>query len=306
MPEEMRCRVCASAGLVDMGPCAAPAGAQWTDADGRLFRCPECALGQRHPIPSEQALIAMYRETSDEEMAYPYEDNAAWSLARALLRGRFAHHTGVAVLDIGCHTGAFLAGLPAEWNRHGIESARGPMNIAREQHGVILIGERIETIEQGWAGKFDAVTMFDVVEHLPDPSAGLAAAARLLKPGGTLMISSSDLDAWTWRWLGSGHWYLQTPQHLSVISKKFLDYVARRESLKMSDFHAIPHRRADIATRYGEAIRAFYWGMRSRGGIWRIPHRVLPSLPGLGHLRHMQSVPWTMTLKDHFLASYHR
>ncbi|MDI1253517.1 methyltransferase domain-containing protein [Thermomonas sp.] len=236
-------------------------------------------------------------------MAYEYEDNAAWSLARASLRARLVDRAGVLVLDIGCHTGAFLAGLPDAWLRHGVESAREPVRIAQEQHAVTVIGERIETIDDAWAGKFDAVTMFDVLEHLPDPGAALAAAARLVKPGGTLMVSSGDLDSWTWRWLGSGHWYLQTPQHLSVISKPFLQDVARRQCLKVREVHSIPHRHANLAARSSDAIRALYWGMRRRGGVWRIPHRVLQSLPGLRHLRHMQSVPWTMSLRDHFVAT---
>ena len=139
-----------------------------------------------------------------------------------------------------------------------------------------------------------------------DPGAGIAQAARLVKPGGVLLIGSGDLDAWTWRWrwLGAGHWYLQTPQHLSVISRRFLHCMTDRHGLKLHDFAKIPHRHARASVRFSELIRATYWGLRQRRGVWRLPRRLLQSLPGLRHLRHMQSVPWTMTLKDHLLAVY--
>lgn len=261
-----------------------------------------CGLGQRYPIPGAEAIAALYRDTAITEMDYDYERNSAWSLARKKLLSRFAAKASVAVLDAGCHTGAFLGGLPAHWSRCGIESAIAPREVARERHAVRVIGSRLEDIGTEWNGSFDAVTMFDVIEHLPDPQAGIAAALRLLKPNGVLMLSTADLGAWTWRWLGAGHWYLQTPQHLAVLSRKFLRHVSRQCSAQLLDVVEIPHRRAPLRFRFHEAIRAVYWGMRLRRGGWRIPHRLLQSLPGLRHLRNMQSVPWTMTLNDHFLC----
>lgn len=307
MTEATACRSCGSTALDDLGACTPYAGAVGQRADapdpGRLLRCRACGLGQRHPIPDTETLIEMYRDTPAEDMDYRFEDNAAWSLARKRLMARFSTNDAPAVLDVGCHTGAFLAGLPPEWRRHGIESAREPLCIARERHGVTIIAERLESVEDHWARKFDIVTMFDVVEHLPDPAAGIAQAARMLKPGGVMMLSSGDLDAWTWRWLGSGHWYLQTPQHLSVISRRFLEQFAPRHALVLADVARIPHRHSARSARLGEGIEAIYWGMRVRRGAWRLPHRLLQSLPGLRRLRHLQRVPWTMTLSDHMVAS---
>ena len=246
----------------------------------------------------------MYRETPASEMEYRFEENAAWSLARQRLLARFDADRAIQICDVGCHTGGFLAALPPAWHRHGIESAEGPLSVAREQHGVELIAERIETVSPEWAHRFDVVTMFDVVEHLPDPGAGIVHAARLLKPGGCLLLSSGDLDAWTWRWLGSSHWYLQTPQHLSVVSRRFLQHVAQANALELVEVEPIPHRRASLRDRWHDAIRAIYWGLRRRRGLYRIAHRLLQSLPGLRNLRHIRSTPWTMTLNDHCLAIY--
>jgi len=308
MSESISCRSCGGQDLDDLGPCP-PFAASSTailGTSGRLLRCANCALGQRDPIPDAASLIAMYRDTPVEDMAYRFEDNAAWVRARKTMLERHNPARDLDVLDVGCHTGIFLAALPATWRRYGIESARAPVAVASQRHGVTIISERLENTGSEWTQRFDAVTMFDVIEHLPNPAAGIAQAARLLKPGGTLLLSSGDLDAWTWRWLGSGHWYLQTPQHLSVISKRFLQHVANENMLKLMEVQTIPHRLARRRERWSEAIKAIYWGLRQRSGPYRIPHHLMQSLPGLTELRHMRSVPWTMSLQDHCLAVYGR
>lgn len=306
MAENTTCRSCGSVELDDLGACPplAGSGTTATSDPGRLLRCRFCGLGQRHPVPDEQALIAMYRETPAEDMAYRFEDNAAWSLARKQLLKRFASTPAPVILDVGCHTGAFLAGLPDTWHKHGIESAHEPVRIARDRNGVKVIGERLDSTGPEWARRFDAVTMFDVVEHLSDPQKGIEQAARFLKPGGVLLLSSGDLDAWTWRWLGCDHWYLQTPQHIAVISRRFLQHVSRRSNLDLSEVHGIPHRHANRCRRLQEAMDVIYWGSRQRGGVQRNVSRLLQTLPGLRNLRHMQSARWSMTLRDHFLVTY--
>ena len=296
----LACRACGDRRLVDLGACP-----QVGDGEpDRLHRCMGCGLGQRNPIPGQDAIAAMYADAPLEAMDYDYEQNAAWALARKKLLERFGKDALISVLDVGCHTGAFLGGLPEGWSRHGIESASEPSRFASERNAVRIVGSRVEDVGYDLAGRFDAVTMFDVVEHLPDPQTGIRAALRLLKPGGILLLSTADLDAWTWRWLGAGHWYLQTPQHLAVLSRKFLRIVARDCQARLVEVDEIPHRHSSMSVRLGEALQAIYWGMRLRRGAWRVTHRLLQSLPGLRSLRHRTSVPWTMALKDHFLCSF--
>lgn len=43
---------------------------------------------------------------------------------------------------------------------------------------------------------FDAVTMFDVLEHIPDDAAAIAEAIRVLKPGGYVLVSTPDSSTW--------------------------------------------------------------------------------------------------------------
>jgi SAM-dependent methyltransferase len=244
----------------------------------------------------------MYRETPAEDMVYAFEVNCAWTQARELLQSRWGDSVQPSVLDVGCHTGVFLAGLPATWSRFGVESALEPIRQARES-GIEIIAPRIEDVGVAWRGRFDAVCLFDVVEHLVDPAAGLAAASRLLRPGGVLIASTADLDAWTWKLARGRHWYLQSPQHLSIASKSFFRRIASDNGLHVQCISRIPHRRGSFSERMQDRLATLYWEMRVRGGLCRIPQRVLQVLPGLKRMRHRQTVPWSMRLADHMFVA---
>jgi SAM-dependent methyltransferase len=303
------CRACGSSRLNDLGPCgpysahALGAFGPRTPATGRLLRCRDCRLGQRSPCPSEAELREIYRRTPATDMDYSIDDNVGWRTARDLLMRRFRARSDVAVLDVGCHTGAFLALLPASWSRFGTESAEDPVRIAAGRHGVRVIADSLESVGAEHEGRYDAVTLFDVVEHLIEPLDGLRRAARLLKADGVLIVASGDMDAWTWSLLGPDHWYLQSPQHVSVVSRGFFEYVARRECLRLETLR-IAHRAGAEPARWRERIDVAYWALRRRGGLLRIPQRLLQSLPGLGYLRHYQVVPWAMRLRDHVIGLF--
>ncbi len=67
-------------------------------------------------------------------------------------------------------------------------------------------------------GKFDLVSMWDYVEHVPDPAASLRKALGLLKPGGYLALSTGDVDSRMARASGR-FWHLMIPpKHLYSFS----------------------------------------------------------------------------------------
>jgi hypothetical protein len=77
------------------------------------------------------------------------------------------------------------------------------------------------------AASYDAVTMWDVVEHLIDPMADLNEAARLLKPGGALLLHTINIDSALarlmgkrWPWLVEMHNYFFSPATLGAMVEK--------------------------------------------------------------------------------------
>jgi 2-polyprenyl-6-hydroxyphenyl methylase/3-demethylubiquinone-9 3-methyltransferase len=104
---------------------------------------------------------------------------------------------GKKALDIGCGGGLFLSKLKAEGaDVTGIELSDTRAFYAKEKHGFQVVKRTIE--DEYWLqfhGTFDIVTLWDVIEHVNYPFATLQAAAKMLKPGGILLIDTPCRDA---------------------------------------------------------------------------------------------------------------
>lgn len=262
----------------------------------------DCELVQRNIVPTEAELLEMYRAEPADRLDYGIHENVAWGVARQYLIENLSNLDSVHLLDVGCHTGRFLASLPERFQRFGIEAQGAPATVAHGTNGVELIAERVETVPTDLMGRFDVVTMFDVLEHLPDPKLGILSAVRLLKPGGLLIFSTGDADAWTWKCLGPDHWYLQTAQHLAVLSRSYIRRLAAQQDWAIAKIQTIAHTHGSHRRRLHEAIQLLHWAARGKPGLWRLWRRFLQELPACSAIRHKQTVPWTMTLQDHMFV----
>lgn len=103
------------------------------------------------------------------------------------------------ILDVGCGTGIMLEHLRAYGDPVGLDLSPTALEFCRKRGADRLVlagGERLPFPDQS----FDAVTAFGVVEHIDDDEEAVAEWARVLKPGGQLVLLTS-----AYRWLWSGH-----------------------------------------------------------------------------------------------------
>jgi SAM-dependent methyltransferase len=104
------------------------------------------------------------------------------------------------VLDVGCSTGYLAKVLTERGNRVvGIELDPEAADSARQWCEEVFVGD-VETIDISVApGRFDVLLCADVVEHMHDPEAFLRRAARMLRPGGRVVLSTPNIANWTIR-----------------------------------------------------------------------------------------------------------
>jgi SAM-dependent methyltransferase len=95
---------------------------------------------------------------------------------------------GRRLLEVGAGYGFFLAAARAAgFDTHGIEVSATGRRHARERFGLDLGAEPLERARLPDAS-FDVACAFYVIEHLPDPRAFLLEIARVLKPGGLILL----------------------------------------------------------------------------------------------------------------------
>jgi SAM-dependent methyltransferase len=122
---------------------------------------------------------------------------------------------GGTVLDVGCGGGLFLGALRERGARVvGLDNSAEAARAAWEQNRVpVLLGDLLQAPLA--ARSCGVVTMFHVLEHLPDPGGFLRAARELLREGGRLVAQVPNKDCWQYRLLGRRWNGLDIPRHLT-------------------------------------------------------------------------------------------
>jgi len=192
-----------------------------------------------------------------------------------------------AVLDVGCKSGWLLAYLARE------TGASTLVGVDRDATYLPGLNGRVQAVAGDArrlpvaAGRFDAVTMFDVIEHLPKgtESEALAGAASALCPGGLLFLSTpADWLPGTLldpaRWL-IGHRHYPRGQVLDLVRAAGLDPVLAQTRGRWSDVVGLPLLYA--TTRLGLPMPAkswFHrWANREYGQAGRYTHFVVARKP---------------------------
>lgn len=242
-----------------------------------VLRCRACGfIFSRPEFPVEDFFDA-YSRVVDERYVRERPARIATfrrSLAlveRSARRGR--------LLDVGCYTGFFLE-LARErgWEASGLEPSGWAVERAREKS---LDVRRGFLHEEPAAESFDAVTLWDVIEHLPDPREAVRRVRGLLRPGGGLFLSTFDMASGAARLLGA-RYPLFARAHLSCFTLDVLRGLLESEGF--TDIGSRPHVRFVSARYFVERLETFLpvaGGVFERVAAAASPNAVFP-LPPLG------------------------
>ena len=115
-----------------------------------------------------------------------------------------AHLPCEAFLDAGCGDGRYLAALAAELpaRRAGVDLSQRILETARARVDADFRQANLESLPFE-DGAFDLVLCSQVIEHVPDAAAAAAELARVLRPGGTLVVSTDNAHNYVTRGLNA-------------------------------------------------------------------------------------------------------
>lgn len=221
-----------------------------TGGNRHSVRIDKTGLRRLEPLPDTATLDEFYRDTyyaANEGKAPDIKrlrDDAEAAQGERTWRNRtiyadVLHYIarvapdGGRVVDVGCGTGefvAFMADTPG-WDACGVEPAPDAVALAVDRDLQVEVAT-IDDVDDRFGGGFDALTMFNVLEHVLDPWAMLTTAHELLRPGGVLVVQVpndfSPLQEAVRSHLDVAPWWVAVPDHINYFDFETLDEALRR------------------------------------------------------------------------------
>jgi len=226
-----------------------------TDELFRIVQCTQCGLMYTNPRPAEEEMGRFYPSEYYDHRKDITSPSAASDASKSGTLGAFYEKLKRMkrqlrllekarrieqmrgrgkLLDVGCASGDFLAFMKQRgWDSQGVEVSPQMCEYARTHYGLKVFNGHFQ--EAGFeAGSFDIITFWSVLEHLHDPLATLREAARMLKPGGKVIVLVPNIESWEAKLLGDKWPHLDIPRHLFHFSPRTLTGL-----LHKADLHVI-------------------------------------------------------------------
>jgi 2-polyprenyl-3-methyl-5-hydroxy-6-metoxy-1,4-benzoquinol methylase len=208
--------------------------------DAPVVVCARCGLGRFHPNPDPEVVRALYPDEYYGEPGQKFQP-----LIESLVRLVGARHigflsrnldAGARVLDVGCGRGVLLGSLADRgFEVYGTEISAEAVRGA-DPRAKIRIAAKLEDAEFESAS-FDQIIIWHVFEHVSDPRATVAEMARILKPGGRLVIAVPNFESAQARWSGAAWFHLDLPRHLFQFPASALRRLLTQEGFEVISEH---------------------------------------------------------------------
>lgn len=214
----------------------------FTQESFSLSKCESCEFVFTNPIPKE---LSKYYET-EEYLSHNSKKGGVISKIYSSIRSinikrKFDlvsnYSSKGSILDIGCGTGELLSYFKNEnWKTTGIEPNENARNIAISENGIDVLNEdKLSTLP---SNSFDVVSMWHVLEHVPDLNKRISEVSNLIKDDGTMIFALPNLNSPDAKKYGK-HWSaLDVPRHLYHFTQSSFEKLITKHGLKL--VHAEP------------------------------------------------------------------
>ncbi|MDR4508961.1 MAG: class I SAM-dependent methyltransferase [Candidatus Brocadiaceae bacterium] len=246
-----------------------------------LFRCQSCGHKNIHSSVSPEKIKEMYskyypRATFHVDDHKPYREIEGFtSWFDGMKSGPFRWvPDNVRVLDIGCGFGESLGYYASRGcEAYGVEVDANIKRVADAFGYNVKVG--LFSSDAYQEDFFDYVTMAQVIEHVTDPIATLKGIARILKPGGAVVLSMPNSNGWGAKifrrmWI---NWHI--PYHIQHFSFKSIRIAAERSSLildkaqTITSSHWLYYQWLHIVNYPSESQPSAFWSPKIAPTFWQ-------------------------------------
>ncbi len=197
------------------------------------WRCASCEAVYVNPRLNDSGLDFLYSEgRCRKQLEWFYLPSADFR-AKEIYPRKLAELEAVRakgeLLDFGCSTGYFMKTAKERgWNVHGVELNPFAVEWAKSKLGIdsVFLGDIAAAPFR--EAQFDVITLWDVLEHVPDPASILRRLRPLLKRDGILVIETSQFDCLETDLLGADNTNLVGDMHLMHFSSRSLETLFKR------------------------------------------------------------------------------
>jgi len=192
----------------------------------QLVKCTNCECVFVNPRLTPAAYVQTYKSNNYghiiNELALSSHDyrKLRFGVERINQIEKFARpDSPKSLLDIGSASGFFLESAKEKgWEVLGIELSPPAIEFSRSR-GLDILEETFDEIDFG-SRKFTVITMFDVLEHLPNPATTIHKIKNLLNPGGLLYLYIPNWNSASRLILGTKAHFIWPTHHLTYFTPK--------------------------------------------------------------------------------------
>lgn len=130
------------------------------------------------------------------------------------------------ILDVGCGNGYFLS-VAMEKSKYcfGTEFSDKLRKFTQDKTGLPVFSEDLDHLPER---NFDIITLFDVIEHIPNPLPFMQAVDRLLNPGGSILIFTPNFDSFSIRVMREHSSIIDPTEHVILYTLPSLRFLAEK------------------------------------------------------------------------------
>ncbi len=204
-------------------------------SEDTIVKCNSCGLVYVNPRLKSEEIIEGYSEGSDETFISQIGGREKTFMQGVKFIERFAKPGKI--LDVGTAGGSFLAmARKRGWQVYGVELNRWLCGWAQTHYGLHVQPGTIDDLKYP-DNFFDVITLWDVLEHVPNPSEVLKKCHRLLKPGGFIYLNYPDYGSYAARLMGR-RWVFLLSVHIYYFTRKTIARVLEKTGFQPLSYRA--------------------------------------------------------------------